>query len=127
MYKILIVEDDGTIASLLEANLKQWGFDSRCISDFNNVIGEFQQAQPHLVLLDIGLPKFNGFYWCSEIRKISNVPIIFLSSHTENPDIVMAMNMGGDDYITTLRQKAHTLAHISRVLADYDRQRGNAG
>lgn len=100
MYKILIVEDDGTIAALLEENLKQWGYWPSCVSDFNRVIEEFKAAQPHLVLLDIALPFFNGYYWCSEIRKISNVPIIFLSSHTEKMDIVMAMNMGGDDYLT---------------------------
>jgi len=100
VYKILIVEDDRTIAALLEENLGQWGYEARSVRDFNNVIQEFNDLQPHLVLLDIGLPSYNGFYWCGEIRKISNVPIVFLSSHTEKMDIVMAMNMGSDDYIT---------------------------
>lgn len=100
MYKILVVEDDRTIAALVEKNLRQWGYQAQAVSDFNNVSAEFEAVQPHLVLLDIGLPSFNGFYWCKEIRKLSNVPIIFLSSHTEKMDIVMAMNMGGDDYIT---------------------------
>ncbi|MGB8453776.1 MAG: response regulator transcription factor [Anaerocolumna sp.] len=100
MYKILIVEDDLTIASLLNENIKKWGFESCFVTDFNKVTDEFNKAKPHLILLDISLPFYNGFYWCNEIRKVSNVPIIFLSSHVENLDIVMAMNMGGDDYIT---------------------------
>ncbi|MDF2800881.1 MAG: two component transcriptional regulator, winged helix family [Anaerocolumna sp.] len=100
MYKVLIVEDDKTIAELLKGNLNSWGFDTHCVSDFNHIMDDFINIQPHLVLLDISLPFYNGYYWCSEIRKVSKVPIIFLSSHTENLDIVMAMNMGGDDYIT---------------------------
>ena len=107
MYKILVVEDDRTIAALVEKNLRQWGYQAQAVSDFNNVSAEFEAVQPHLVLLDIGLPSFNGFYWCREIRKLSNVPIIFLSSHTEKMDIVMAMNMGGDDYITKQIGRAH--------------------
>lgn len=100
MYKILVVEDDMTIAELLKSNLNHWGFETHLIADFNHIMDEFINIQPHLVLLDISLPFFNGYYWCSEIRKVSKVPIIFLSSHTENLDIVMAMNLGGDDYIT---------------------------
>lgn len=100
MYKVLIVEDDMAIAELLKSNLNQWGFDTYLVTDFNQVMDNFIHIQPHLVLLDISLPFYNGYYWCSEIRKVSKVPIIFLSSHTENLDIVMAMNMGGDDYIT---------------------------
>lgn len=116
MFKLLIVEDDRTIASLLEENLRQWGFLPSCVTDFNNVLEEFNSAQPHLVLLDIGLPFFNGFFWCSEIRKVSNVPIIFLSSHTEKMDIVMAMNMGGDDYITKPFSMEVVIAKIQAVL-----------
>lgn len=116
MFKLLIVEDDRTIASLLEENLRQWGFLPSCVTDFNKVLAEFNSAQPHLVLLDIALPFFNGFYWCSEIRKVSNVPIIFLSSHTEKMDIVMAMNMGGDDYITKPFSMEVVIAKIQAVL-----------
>ncbi len=100
MYNILIVEDDITIASLVKENLMKWGFQAKTIKDFNKVLSEVLESKPHLILLDISLPFFNGFYWCSEIRKKSKVPIIFLTSHTENMDLVMAMNMGGDDYIT---------------------------
>ena len=100
MYKILIVEDDSSIAEPLAEHLKKWGFAVKLVSNFNKVDGDFLASKPDLVLLDISLPFYNGYYWCDKIRKISNVPIIFLSSHTENMDIVMAMNMGGDDYIT---------------------------
>lgn len=100
MYNILIVEDDITIASLVKENLMKWGFQAETIKDFNKVLSEVLESKPHLILLDISLPFYNGFYWCSEIRKKSKVPIIFLTSHTENMDLVMAMNMGGDDYIT---------------------------
>lgn len=100
MYNILIVEDDNTIASLLKENLMKWGFQTEGVKDFNRVAEEVTDKKPHLVLLDISLPFYNGFYWCCEIRKNSKVPIIFLTSHTENLDLVMAMNMGGDDYIT---------------------------
>lgn len=100
MYKILIVEDDPVIASLLEDGLKKWSFEAFHITDFMKVTEGFVQYQPHLVLLDISLPFYNGYYWCNEIRKISKVPIVFLSSHTENMDIIMAMNMGADDYVT---------------------------
>jgi two-component system, OmpR family, response regulator protein BraR/BceR len=100
MYKILVVEDDLAIAELLKSNLNHWGFETYVVTDFNRIMDDFINIQPHLILLDISLPFYNGYYWCSEIRKVSKVPIIFLSSHTENLDIVMAMNMGGDDYIT---------------------------
>jgi len=116
VYKILIVEDDRTIAALLEENLGQWGYEARSVRDFNNVIQEFNDLQPLLVLLDIGLPSYNGFYWCGEIRKISNVPIVFLSSHTEKMDIVMAMNMGGDDYITKPFSLEVLVAKVQAVL-----------
>ncbi|NLM46127.1 MAG: response regulator transcription factor [Firmicutes bacterium] len=100
MYKILIVEDETNIAELLAEHLKKWGFAVDLVSDFSDVEGQFLASKPDLVLLDISLPFYNGYYWCDRIRKISNVPIVFLSSHAENMDIIMAMNMGGDDYIT---------------------------
>jgi DNA-binding response OmpR family regulator len=100
MYKILIVEDDPVIASLLVDGLNKWGYESEAIEDFMKVTETFMEYQPHLILLDISLPFYNGYYWCNEIRKISKVPIVFLSSHTENMDVIMAMNMGGDDYLT---------------------------
>lgn len=100
MYRILIVEDDETIASLVQKNLEQWGFEAKCAVDFEHIDAEFAAYAPHLVLLDVSLPCFNGFYWCAELRKRTKAPILFLSSHSENMDVVMAVNMGGDDYIT---------------------------
>ncbi|MCQ2497270.1 MAG: response regulator transcription factor [Lachnospiraceae bacterium] len=99
MYKILIVEDDNGIANGISSQLKNWGHDSRIVVDFANVMKEFQEYEPHMVLLDIGLPFFNGYHWCGEIRKISKVPIMFISSTAENMNIVMAVNMGADDFI----------------------------
>ena len=97
--KILIVEDDVTIAAAMEAQLKKWDFEPVRVKDFRRVLEEFAEAAPQLVLMDISLPCFSGYYWCSEIRKISKVPIIFISSASDNMNIIMAMNMGGDDFI----------------------------
>ena len=97
--KIMIVEDDRTIATILAKELEKWNYDVVITTDFQNVLETFHEEAPQLVLLDIQLPAFNGYYWCQEIRKVSQVPIIFISSRTENMDIVMAIQMGGDDYI----------------------------
>ncbi len=99
MYKILIVEDDLIIAKLLKEALIKWKYEVKYITEFKNVLDEFINYMPQLVLLDISLPFFNGYYWCNEIRKISKVPIIFISSANENMNIIMAINMGGDDFI----------------------------
>ena len=100
MYKILIVEDDMIIASSVKEYLRTWGMETEVITDFEKVIENFIAFDPQLVLMDITLPFFNGYHWCQEIRKISKVPIIFLSSMSDNMNIVMAINMGGDDFIT---------------------------
>lgn len=99
MYRILIVEDDMTIAKVLAAHLEKWGYETRCAENFKNIMNDFLDFEPQLLMLDIGLPFFNGFHWCQEIRKVSQVPIIFLSSLDDNMNIVMAMNMGGDEFI----------------------------
>lgn len=99
MYKILIVEDDKTIYSLLKEHLEKWGYIVKGIDDFNNVIDVFNEFKPNIVLLDIYLPFYNGYYWCQNIRKISNVPIMFISSASENMNIIMAMDIGADDFI----------------------------
>ncbi len=99
MYRILIVEDDMTIANVLAAHLRRWDYEVECVEDFKNVMERFAAYEPQLVLLDIMLPFFNGFHWCQEIRKVSEVPVIFLSSAGDNMNIVMAMNMGGDEFI----------------------------
>lgn len=99
MYKILIVEDDFTIANTLKNHIKTWAFEAECVTDFKEVLSEFIAYKPHLILLDISLPFYNGFHWCNEIRKVSKVPIIFISSAADNMNIVMAMTQGGDDFI----------------------------
>ena len=99
MYRILIIEDDDTIAKNIAAHFNRWNYETMQIIDFKNIMEEFLKFDPQLVLLDIGLPFYNGFYWCQEIRKISKVPILFLSSMNDNMNIVMAMNMGGDEFI----------------------------
>ena len=99
MYKIFLVEDDAAIASAVSARLAAWGWEVRKAGDFTRVLEEFSAFAPHLVLLDIGLPYRNGYFWCGEMRRLSQVPIVFLSSASDNMNIVMAMNMGGDDFI----------------------------
>lgn len=99
MYKIMIVEDDEVISTTLKKHLEKWEYDVFCVQDFHHVLESFIEFSPDLVLLDIYLPSFDGYHWCQEMRKISQVPIIFISSANENMNIVMAMNMGGDDFI----------------------------
>ncbi|MDO5324453.1 MAG: response regulator transcription factor [Clostridia bacterium] len=99
MYRILIVEDDRDIAQEIQMQAQQWNFEARCAQNFRDVMAEFAEFDPHLVLLDVSLPFFNGYHWCSEIRKTSQVPIIFISSASDSMNIVMAMNMGADDFI----------------------------
>ena len=99
MYRIFIVEDDRAIAEGLKRHIEGWGFEARVCADFTNVTAEFAAYDPQLVLLDIALPGRNGYHWCAEIRRLSSVPVIFVSSVSDNMNIVMAMNMGGDDFI----------------------------
>lgn len=99
MYKILIVEDDRIIADNVCEQLLKWGYDVKIADDFNDVLKIFVKYEPQLVLMDIGLPYFNGYHWCMQIRNISKVPVIFMSSMSDNMNIVMAINMGGDDFI----------------------------
>ena len=99
MYKALVVEDDRKIAGAVIALLGSWGIEARGVEDFGNVLGEFAAFSPHIVLLDVSLPFFNGYHWCGEIRKVSQVPIMFISSASDNLNIIMAMNMGADDFI----------------------------
>ncbi len=99
MVKIYLVEDDAVIAGAIAAHLSSWGYEVCCAADFRRVGEEFAAFAPQLVLLDISLPFFNGYHWCEAIRRVSKVPILFLSSASDNMNIVMAMNMGGDDFI----------------------------
>lgn len=100
LYKIFVVEDDEIIALTVKKHLEVWGYEVACASNFKDILHEFAEFEPHLVFMDINLPVHNGYYWCGEIRKISKVPIVFISSASDNMNIVMAMNMGGDDFIT---------------------------
>ena len=99
MHRIFIVEDDMVIAKAIKSHLENWGCETKCAENLKDVMEEFAAFSPDLVLLDIGLPFFNGYHWCTQIRAVSKVPIIFISSASDNMNIVMAMNMGGDDFI----------------------------
>ena len=99
MYRIWLVEDDAVIARAVQKHLTAWGYDARCAEDFQNVLAGCIAYDPQLVLLDISLPFYNGYHWCAEIRKVSRVPIVFISSASDNMNILMAVNMGGDDFI----------------------------
>ena len=116
MYRIFIVEDDEIIADSISEKLKSWGFDTCTCRDFSDVTGSFIKYDPHLVLMDISLPFFNGYHWCSEIRKISKVPIMFISSAGDNMNIVMAINMGADDFVAKPVDMDMLLAKIQALL-----------
>ena len=116
MYKLMLVEDDLRIAQAIEARAKMWKYDVCCVQNFQDILGEFQAFSPHLVLLDISLPFFNGYHWCAKIREISKVPIIFLSSAADNMNIVMAMNLGADDFIAKPFDHAVLMAKIQALL-----------
>ena len=116
MYKILIVEDDEVIAKTLKVHLEKWGYEAVCVQDFNHVMECFVKEQPSNVLMDIGLPFFNGYHWCEEIRRVSKVPVIFLSSAADNMNIIMAMSMGGDDFIAKPFDMNVLVAKVQAVL-----------
>ena len=116
MHKILIVEDDMVIAKAIEKHIETWDCQARCAVDFKDIMAEFHDFEPDLVLLDIGLPFFNGYYWCTQIRAVSKVPIIFISSASDNMNIVMAMNMGGDDFIAKPFDLAVLTAKVQALL-----------
>lgn len=95
MYHIFIVEDDAAIAGVIRRHLEGWGYTVRCAERFDDVLSEFAAFDPHLVLLDVSLPFFNGYHWCQEIRRVSKAPILFLTSASDNVNVVMAMQLGG--------------------------------
>ena len=116
MHKILLVEDDEVIRQQVKKILEQWEYEVVLVEDFMEVLSLFVKEEPHLVLMDIGLPLFNGYHWCQEIRKVSKVPIMFLSSRDRAMDIVMAINMGGDDFVTKPFDQNVLLAKIQGLL-----------
>lgn len=116
MYRILIVEDDRGIADAIKTQAEMWELQVRCVQNFRNVMEEFSEFDPQLVLLDITLPFFNGYHWCSQIRQVSKVPIIFISSASDNMNIIMAMNMGADDFIAKPFDGSVLMAKINALL-----------
>lgn len=116
MYKILLVEDDRVLAELLKKSIAAWNYEVCCVRNFQDIVGEFDELQPHLVLMDIMLPFYNGYHWCTELRKKSNVPIVFLSSASDNMNIIMAMQMGGDDFIAKPVDTTVLIAKIQAIL-----------
>lgn len=123
MYKIMIVEDDKVIENEISQFLKTWGYDIALVEDYNQVLSTFVNEMPSLVLLDISLPFHNGFYWCQKIREVSNVPLIFISSASDNINMVMAMSLGADDFIAKPFNLTFLNAKISALLRrSYDYQ-----
>lgn len=116
MAKIMIVEDETTIRELISEELQKWQFETIGTTDFNDVLGDFQEENPQLVLMDINLPVYDGYYWCQKIREVSKVPIIFISSRSTNMDMIMAMNMGADDFVTKPFQIDVLIAKINALL-----------
>jgi DNA-binding response OmpR family regulator len=116
MYRIFLVEDDRGIAEAIAAQTALWDMETVCVKDFRGVMGEFAACAPHLVLLDISLPFYDGYHWCREIRSVSKVPVIFISSAADNMNIVMAMNMGADDFIAKPFDQSVLMAKINALL-----------
>jgi len=126
MYRIYIVEDDKGIADGIIGCLSSWEMEVRLVSDFRNVLSEISDYDPHLVIMDITLPYMGGYHWCQEIRKTSSVPIIFISSATDNMNIIMAMNMGADDYIPKPFDQSVLIAKVQALLRrTYDFNQGS--
>ena len=116
MYRLLIIEDDKGIAEAVKAQAEMWDLQVCCVDNFRNVMSEFAEFDPHIILMDISLPFFNGYHWCSEIRKVSKVPIIFISSASDNMNMVMAMNMGADDFIAKPFDQSVLMAKLQAML-----------
>ena len=116
MFRIFLVEDDPAISGVLERQLSAWNYQVGLVQDFQDVLGDFRTFQPHLVLLDISLPYRNGYHWCEEIRKISKVPILFLSSASDNLNLIMAVNLGGDDFLAKPFDLHVLLAKVQALL-----------
>ena len=115
-HRILLVEDDRSLADAICAQMKLWALECTCAADFRAIMAEFARVQPHLVLMDVSLPYMSGYHWCAEIRKVSSVPVIFISSASDNMNIIMAMNMGADDFIAKPFDSAVLAAKIQAML-----------
>ncbi len=116
MYRLLMIEDDSGILEAVKTRGERWELEIFGVNNFRRILEEFSRLQPHLVILDIGLPAFDGYYWCREIRKVSKVPILFLSSASDNMNLVMAMNLGGDDFVAKPFDMDVLMAKIQALL-----------
>lgn len=116
MYRLLIIEDDRGIAEAIRTQAEMWEMQVQCVENFRNVLPEFTTFDPHIILLDISLPFFNGYHWCSEVRKVSKVPIIFISSAADNMNMIMAMNLGADDFIAKPFDQSVLMAKLQAML-----------
>ncbi|WP_416176637.1 response regulator transcription factor [Clostridium sp.] len=116
MYKVMIVEDDKALCSNMSDVLRKWGFETVGVYDFKNIVNEYAKYKPNLVIMDVNLPYFDGFYWCKKIRELSKVPIMFVSSRDTNMDVIMAVNNGADDYITKPFTMDILVAKINAIL-----------
>jgi two-component system response regulator protein BraR/BceR len=115
-YRVLIVEDDRGIAEAVETCLAGWGMEARLVQDFRAVMREFAEYQPHLVIMDVTLPYMGGYHWCQEIRRVSAVPILFISSAADNMNLIMAINMGADDFIAKPFDASVLVAKVQALL-----------
>ena len=123
--KILLIEDDQSIFEIVQQRLQQWGFTVEGVKDFQAVMDDYHTFAPNLVMIDIQLPAYDGFHWCREIRAESNVPILFLSSRDHPMDMVMAMQMGADDFVQKPFHMDVLIAKIQAILRrtyDYKEQ-----
>lgn len=116
MYRLLIIEDDKGIAEAIKVQAELWNLEVRCVENFRNVMAEFSEFNPHIILLDIALPFFDGYHWCTEIRKVSKVPVIFISSAADNMNLIMAMNLGADDFIAKPFDQSVLMAKLLAML-----------
>ena len=116
MFKVMIVEDDLIIQQALQSELQKWDYQVHCVTNFHDVMAEYLEFEPQLILLDVNLPAFNGYHWCQEIRKVSQTPIIFVTSRDETMDLVMAIQLGGDDYIQKPFQLSIVTAKVQALL-----------
>lgn len=116
MFRIMIIEDDEKIRRIVADALRKWQYEVIELTSFENVLSQFETGQPHLVLLDVNLPVFDGFYWCQQIRSASKVPIIFISSRNQNMDVIMAINMGADDFVQKPFDLGVLVAKVSALL-----------
>lgn len=116
MHKIMLIEDDTALCGQVIEGFKKWGYTTIPVQNFEDILEEFNTIKPQLVIMDVNLPCFDGFYWCNKIRELSKTPIVFLSSQNTNMDIVMAINAGADDYITKPFSMQILIAKIQAVL-----------